>query len=133
KSGIAAARLLHAAGADVTGADAKPVDALGRDAAALRELGVRLSTDAAAAVDGETRVVVSPGVPLDSPQLAPARAGGVPIISELELGWRAMEADTIAITGTNGKTTTTALTGALLAERSEERRVGKEGRERRSR
>ena len=61
-------------------------------------------------------VVVSPGVPLDSPQLAPARAAGLPIIGELELGWRAMEADTIAITGTNGKTTTTALTGALLAE-----------------
>jgi len=116
KSGIAAARLLHAAGADVTGADAKPVDALGRDAAALRDLGVRLTTDAAAAVDGATLVVVSPGVPLDSPQLAPARARGVPIIGELELGWRAMEADTIAITGTNGKTTTTALTGALLAE-----------------
>jgi len=116
RSGIAAARLLHAAGADVTGADAKPVDALGRDAAALRDLGVRLTTDAAAAVDGATLVVVSPGVPLDSPQLAPARARGVPIIGELELGWRAMEADTIAITGTNGKTTTTALTGALLAE-----------------
>ena len=116
KSGIAAARLLHAAGADVTGADAKPVDALGRDAAALRDLGVRLTTDAAAAVDGATLVVVSPGVPLDSPQLAPARARGAPIIGELELGWRAMEADTIAITGTNGKTTTTALTGALLAE-----------------
>jgi UDP-N-acetylmuramoylalanine--D-glutamate ligase len=60
--------------------------------------------------------VVSPGVPLDSPQLAPARAAGLPIIGELELGWRAMEAETIAITGTNGKTTTTALTGALLAE-----------------
>jgi UDP-N-acetylmuramoylalanine--D-glutamate ligase len=54
-------------------------------------------------------------VPLDSPQLAPARAAGVPVIAELELGWRAMEADTLAITGTNGKTTTTALTGALLA------------------
>jgi UDP-N-acetylmuramoylalanine--D-glutamate ligase len=40
----------------------------------------------------------------------------VPIVGELELGWRAMEAETIAITGTNGKTTTTALTGALLAE-----------------
>ena len=57
---------------------------------------------------------MSPGVPLDSPQLAPARAAGLPIIGELELGWRAVEAETIAITGTNGKTTTTALTGALL-------------------
>src|SRR6185369_12418755 len=49
-------------------------------------------------------------------QLAPARAAGLSIIGELELGWRATEAETIAITGTNGKTTTTALTGALLAE-----------------
>src|SRR4029434_640158 len=46
----------------------------------------------------------------------PARAARIPRIGELELGWRAMEGETIAITGTNGKTTTTALTGALLAE-----------------
>src|SRR5207247_1366060 len=67
------------------------------------------------AFDGADLVVVSPGVPLDGDQLAPARAHRVPIIGELELGWRALEAETIAITGTNGKTTTTALTGALLA------------------
>src|SRR5262249_37252807 len=65
---------------------------------------------------GADLVVVSPGIPLDSPLVVPARAEGIPIIGELELGWRAMEADTIAITGTNGKTTTTALTAALLAE-----------------
>ena len=115
KSGIAAARLLHEAGAVVTAADAKPIEALGREAAALRDLGVRFVTGVPEA-DAAALIVVSPGVPLDSPQLAPARARGVPVIGELELGWRAMEADTIAITGTNGKTTTTALTGALLAE-----------------
>ena len=115
RSGIAAARLLHAAGAEVTAADAKPLEALGREAAALRDLGVRVVTGVPD-VEGAALVVVSPGVPLDSPQLAPARARAVPLIGELELGWRAMEADTIAITGTNGKTTTTALTGALLAE-----------------
>src|SRR2546427_3830433 len=43
--------------------------------------------------------------PLDGDQLVPARAVGVPIIGELELGWRSLEAETIAITGTNGKTT----------------------------
>jgi UDP-N-acetylmuramoylalanine--D-glutamate ligase len=115
KSGIAAARLLHEAGAVVTAADAKPIEALGREAGALRDLGVRFVTGVPEA-DAAALIVVSPGVPLDSPQLAPARARGVPVIGELELGWRAMEADTIAITGTNGKTTTTALTGALLAE-----------------
>jgi len=118
RSGIAAVRLLREAGAIVTGSDVKALDALGREVAALREAGVRLVTNGEAhrAFDGAALVVVSPGVPLDSPQLAPARAAGLPIIGELELGWRAMEAETIAITGTNGKTTTTALTGALLAE-----------------
>ena len=119
KSGVAAARLVRTAGADVTGTDSKPVAALGREAAGLADLGVRLiggGDDAASAFVGADLVVVSPGVPLDSAQLAPARARGVPIIGELELGWRAMEADTTAITGTNGKTTTTALIGAVLAQ-----------------
>jgi UDP-N-acetylmuramoylalanine--D-glutamate ligase len=117
RSGIAAARLLHDVGARVIGLDTKPLAALGREAAALRDAGVPiLSGSPAGAFVDAALVVVSPGVPLDSPQLAPARAAGVPIIGELELGWRAMEAETIAITGTNGKTTTTALTGALLAE-----------------
>src|SRR5436189_2596869 len=114
KSGIAAARLLAAAGADVCGTDAKPVASLGPEVAALATAGVRL-IDGPAAFDGVELVVVSPGVPLDGAQLAPARARRVPVIGELELAWRAMEAETIAITGTNGKTTTTALTGALLA------------------
>ena len=118
RSGVAAARLLRAAGAQVTGTDLKPLEALGRVATELEALGVRLLTgrETRGAFDGADLVVVSPGVPLDGDQLGPARARGVPIIGELELGWRALEAETIAITGTNGKTTTTALTGALLAE-----------------
>jgi UDP-N-acetylmuramoylalanine--D-glutamate ligase len=118
KSGVAAARLLRAAGADVVGTDAKPVTALGREVAGLAEIGVRLATgpaDSVTAFTGAELVVVSPGVPLDAPPLAGVRARQVPIIGELELGWRATEADTIAITGTNGKTTTTALTGSILA------------------
>jgi UDP-N-acetylmuramoylalanine--D-glutamate ligase len=61
-------------------------------------------------------IVVSPGVPADHPALASSRARGVPILGELELAYRTMTAEFVAITGTNGKTTTTALTGALLAE-----------------
>ena len=117
KSGVAAARLLRAVGADVVGTDAKPVGALGREVAALADLGVRLVTgpgESASALAGADLIVVSPGVPLDTPALASVRGRQVPIIGELELGWRATEADTIAITGTNGKTTTTALTGAIL-------------------
>src|SRR2546429_3441245 len=118
RSGVAAARLLRTAGAQVTGTDLKPLEALGRVAAELQALGVRLVTGphARGAFDGADLVVVSPGVPLHGDQLGPARARGMPIIGELELGWRALEAGTIAVTGTNGKTTTTALTGALLAE-----------------
>jgi len=118
KSGVAAARLLRAVGADVVGTDAKPVAALGREVAGLAELGVRLVTgpgDPMAAFADADLVVVSPGVPLDAHPLTTLRARQVPIIGELELGWRATEADTIAITGTNGKTTTTALTGSVLA------------------
>jgi len=125
RSGVAAARLLHAAGARVSASDAKPLAGLSEEARGLRQLGIRLVADDAAGtgVAGCELVVVSPGVPLDAPQLAPARAArvspgatGVAVIGEIELAWRALEAETIAITGTNGKTTTTALTGALLAE-----------------
>jgi UDP-N-acetylmuramoylalanine--D-glutamate ligase len=117
RSGVAAARLLARAGADVVAIDAKPLATLGAEGRALTSQGVRVlagEAGGAAARDAEL-VVVSPGVPLDSAQLAEARAAGVRVIGELELGWRATEAETIAITGTNGKTTTTALTGALLA------------------
>jgi len=117
RSGIAAARLLRAAGASVVGTDVKPLDALGREVAALRDAGVRLVVGGPpdAALNGAELVVVSPGVPVDDGPVADARTRGVSVIGELELGWRAMEAETIAITGTNGKTTTTALVGALLA------------------
>src|SRR5262247_3558001 len=84
KSGIAAARLLRDVGAEVVGVDAKPVDRLGREVATLAAAGVRLYTgaDPAAAFDRTDLVVVSPGVPLDGPQLARARERGLPIIGE---------------------------------------------------
>ena len=126
RSGVAAARLLHAAGARVVASDAKPLAALSAEARALAELGIRVVADdvAGAGVAGAELVVVSPGVPVDSAQLAPARAADAHVIGEIELAWRALEADTIAITGTNGKTTTTALTGALLAEQARPVLVG---------
>src|SRR6267143_1410289 len=85
RSGVAAARLLRAAGADVTGTDAKPLDALGREAAELRAIGVLLVTGGvpADAGAGADVVVVSPGVPVDHPALAAARARGVPVIGAL--------------------------------------------------
>lgn len=120
RSGVAACRLLRQVGAAVLASDAKPRAALGREALALEAEGVRIAAGGhpAEAFGGADLVVVSPGVPADLPVLEELRAAGVPVIGELELAWRAMEAQVIAITGTNGKTTTTALTGALLRGQS---------------
>ncbi len=118
RSGIAACRLLLELGARVTGTDARAADALPTEARALGPDGVRLVVGGhpEAAFEGAELVVVSPGVPADHPALAGCRARGVPVLGEVELAYRTMTAEFVAITGTNGKTTTTALTGALLQE-----------------
>jgi UDP-N-acetylmuramoylalanine--D-glutamate ligase len=59
-------------------------------------------------------IVVSPGVPMDVPELATVRAVGAHIIGELELGARFLQGEVVAITGSNGKTTTTTLVGEIL-------------------
>ena len=120
KSGVAAARLLRRLGGRVLASDASPLEALARWTPAGSSRSAARSGRAAirdAAFAGADLVVVSPGVPLELPALVALRARGVPVIGELELAWRVMEADVIAITGTNGKTTTTALTGELLRTR----------------
>jgi UDP-N-acetylmuramoylalanine--D-glutamate ligase len=114
RSGVAAARLVRRLGGRVLASDlASSVPA---GAWQLEREGCRVWTGGhpAEAFAGADLVIVSPGVPLTAPALAAARDRGVPIIGELELGWLVMEADVIAITGTNGKTTTTALAGELL-------------------
>jgi UDP-N-acetylmuramoylalanine--D-glutamate ligase len=120
RSGMAAVRLLHTAGARVIATDTKPLSTLGSEVRDLARLGVRVLVGGVypEAVQDAALVVVSPGVPLASPQLTETRPASTPVIGELELGWRAMEAETLAITGTNGKTTTTTLTGALLTEQA---------------
>jgi UDP-N-acetylmuramoylalanine--D-glutamate ligase len=125
-SGVAACGLLRELGAVVTGTDGKPLDALPIEAQRLSNRGVTLYPGGhpREAFESAEIVVLSPGVPLDHPALAGPRALGVPVIGELELAWRVMEADVVAITGTNGKTTTTALTGALLREQSRPVLVG---------
>jgi len=116
RSGVAAARLIRRLGGRVLASDSGARESLSAEARDLEHLGCALWTGGHpdAAFAGADLVVVSPGVPLELPALAAARARGVPVIGELELGWRVMEADLIAITGTNGKTTTTALTGDLV-------------------
>ncbi len=69
-------------------------------------------------------IVVSPGVPSDQPQLQHARSLGIPVIGEVELAFRFLQGKVIAITGSNGKTTTTTLVGEILAKSSKKTLVG---------
>jgi UDP-N-acetylmuramoylalanine--D-glutamate ligase len=114
-SGTAAARFLRRRGVEVLGAD--------RRAAAELDLGdlagdpgVELlpGGEAAELPPGVDGVVVSPGVPPDRPLLAAARRAGLPVIAEIELAFPFLAGRVVGITGSNGKSTTTALAGALL-------------------
>jgi UDP-N-acetylmuramoylalanine--D-glutamate ligase len=120
KSGTAATRLLVREGVRVYASDASPAPYAGAAAEALRSLPgveVELGGHDLSKIRRAVGVVVSPGVPPDALPLAAAAAAGVPIISELDLGFRALTGvRCIAVTGTNGKTTTTALIAHLLVE-----------------
>jgi UDP-N-acetylmuramoylalanine--D-glutamate ligase len=126
RSGIAAARLIRRLGGRVLASDTTPLAFLSAGARQLEDEGCRLwgGGHPAAAFEDVALVVVSPGVPLTLRALAAVSAAGVPIISELELAWRVMGADFIAITGTNGKTTTTTLTGELVSRAARPTLVG---------
>jgi UDP-N-acetylmuramoylalanine--D-glutamate ligase len=114
RSGRAAAAALARRGVAVVAADRSP-DA---DAGRLGDLDVevRLGTEEEALLAGVDLVVKSPGVPEQSPLVAAARAAEIPLWSEVELGYRLLPAAArlIGVTGTNGKTTTTELLGAIL-------------------
>lgn len=113
KSGRAAARLLLREGAQVTALDEGDGALL---AAAAREAGVAVHTgDPAECLTAADLVVLSPGVPMAHPAVVAAKAKGVPVIAEVELAWRHLSAPLIGITGTNGKSTVTAMTGHVLS------------------
>ena len=117
KTGVACARFLAAQGAAVTATDLRDQQALAAVLDELAGLGIRfvLGSHDEADFVGADLVVVSPGVPQEHPLLVAARANGVEIISEVELASRCITAPLIAITGTNGKTTTTTLAGELFS------------------
>ena len=118
KSGIAAAKVLAAAGAIVTVSDTKEREAL---ATALKELEgwpVEIVTGGCPEVVAPRfdMVVTSPGVPVWAPPLQQSLEQGVPVLSEIELAFRFAKGPMVAITGTNGKTTTTALLGQMFKD-----------------
>jgi UDP-N-acetylmuramoylalanine--D-glutamate ligase len=117
RSGRAAAELLRRAGASVYASDAGAGDAVRRAEQALAPLGVHVQTDGhdLARIARSVLVVASPGIPPDAPPLAAAREAGVPIVSELEVALHFLPHQRyVAVTGTNGKTTTTAIAHKLL-------------------
>ena len=98
RSGLAALQVLRARGERAEGADSK------------------LGSDGLAELEHARAVVKSPGVPAEAPVIAEARARGIPVIGEVELAWRLIPNEFVAVTGTNGKTTTTELIGHIHRE-----------------
>ena len=118
KSGLAAALFLRRRGAQVTVSDVRSAEALAKDIPALLDEGIMVEAGGHGLLTFRRQdlIVVSPGVPLDTPELVQARNFGRPIIGELELAARFLRGKTLAITGSNGKTTSTTLVGEILQE-----------------
>ena len=120
RSGVAAALALRSRGLAVTGVDSGRADdrALAKAAGRLRAAGVEVRVDASG-VDLAARagtLIKSPGVPLQAPAVRVAQERGAVVLGELELAWRLIPNEFVAVTGTNGKTTTTEWTGHVYRE-----------------
>jgi len=117
KSGVASALFLKSRGARVTVSDSKPEAELRNEILLFLEHGITVETGGHGdrTFRGQDLIVVSPGVPFDAPQLVQARNLGETVIGEIELAARFLPGPIAAITGANGKTTTTSLAGEILA------------------
>jgi UDP-N-acetylmuramoylalanine--D-glutamate ligase len=126
KSGVAAAFFLQEHGARVTVSDAKTEDQLRELIPALLDRGivVEAGRHGERTFRDQDLIVVSPGVPYDEPHLQQARTHGIQVIGEVELAARFLKGPIVAITGSNGKTTTTALAGEILAKSGLKAQVG---------
>ena len=116
KSGLAAAIFLRRQGAQVTVSDMRSADALAKEIPALIDEGIAVEAGGHGLLTFRRQdlIVVSPGVPLDTPELVQVQKFGLPIIGELELAAHYLRGKVLAITGSNGKTTTTSLCGEIL-------------------
>jgi UDP-N-acetylmuramoylalanine--D-glutamate ligase len=118
RSGVASALFLRAHGAKVTVSDSKPEDQLRNEIPALLDHGIAVETGrhGERTFQNQDLIVVSPGVPVDAQPLTQARALGETVIGEIELASAFLSGPVVAITGSNGKTTTTTLVGEILAK-----------------
>jgi UDP-N-acetylmuramoylalanine--D-glutamate ligase len=114
RSGAAAASMLSERGEQVIGVDAGTPP--GMEAMAAQGVELHLHDDGLACLERASAVVKSPGVPAQAPVIAAAHARGLPVLGELELAWRLLPNELIAVTGTNGKTTTVELIGHIYRE-----------------
>jgi UDP-N-acetylmuramoylalanine--D-glutamate ligase len=117
KSGLAAALFLRRHGAQVTVSDLRSAEALSKEIPSLLEAGIVVEAGGHGLLTFRRQdlIVVSPGVPLSTPELVQVRNLGLPIIGELELAARFLQGNVLAITGSNGKTTTTTLCGEIFS------------------
>jgi len=118
RSGVASALFLKSRGAQVTVSDAKSEDQLREEIPALLDRGIAVETGGHGerTFQNQDLIVVSPGVPVDSQAINQARALGAPVIGEIELAAQFLSGPIVAITGSNGKTTTTTLIGEIFTK-----------------
>src|SRR6516164_10593459 len=118
KSGLAAAMFLRQQGARVTVSDARSAVALAKEIPALLDAGIMVESGGHGLLTFRRQdlIVVSPGVPVDTPEVRQVVGFGLPVIGELELAARFLRGKILAVTGSNGKTTTTSLLGEILEE-----------------
>ncbi len=126
KSGVASALFLEQRGARVAVSDAKSQEQLRNEIPLLLDHGITVETGehGERTFRDQDLIVISPGVPFDVPQLVQARALGIPVIGEVELAGRFLKGQIVAITGSNGKTTTTTLAGEIIAAAGRNALVG---------
>ena len=126
RSGLSAAMFLRDRGARVTVSDTRSAAALAREIPALLEAGIMVESGGHGLLTFRRQdlIVVSPGVPLEMPEVAQAKAFGTQVIGELELASRFLDGSIVAITGSNGKTTTTTLIGKIFMDAALPTQVG---------
>ena len=124
RSGLASLELLKQQGATLIATDSRPLSEMPAAAEALRRLDVPFEPQSPEVFEGCDSIVLSPGVPADLPPLEAARRKGVKVIGDVELASRYLKGKIIGITGSNGKTTTTAMVGHILSESGIPAQVG---------